>query len=465
MARIPSVFTCQSCGYFSAKWLGRCPDCGNWNSFIEEKKVTASPGGVSLRHEERKAVRLSEVSSEDAPRVETSNAEFNRVLGGGIVPGSLVLLGGEPGVGKSTLLLQIAQSLQRTGRRVLYVSGEESAQQIKMRAERLRSRVSDAGSGSATSAEDIYVLAESSLEKIFAAVEEIRPADLIIDSVQTTCSETLDSTPGSISQVRHVAVQLLNLAKLEQISVFLIGHVTKDGSIAGPKALEHIVDAVLYFEGDRHHSHRIVRAVKNRFGAANEVGIFEMTAAGLIPVRNPSSLFLSESGATSPGSAVCCAVEGSRPILVELQALVVATQYGTARRTATGIDYNRVSVLVAMIEKRLGIPMMGCDIYLNAAGGLQVAEPASDLAIVAAVLSSFRNRAIAPKTILLGEFALSGEVRPVSQVQLRLREAETMGFDKCVLPAGNLPLLEAVGRMDLLPVRTVQELSDLAFEG
>lgn len=459
------MFTCQSCGYSSAKWMGRCPDCGNWNSFIEEKKVAASPGGVSLRHEERKAVRLSDVSSEDAPRVETSNAEFNRVLGGGIVPGSLVLLGGEPGVGKSTLLLQIAQSLQRTGRRVLYVSGEESAQQIRMRADRLQSRASDAGPGGAASTEDIYVLAESSLEKIIAAVEEIRPAHLIIDSVQTTCSETLDSTPGSISQVRHVAVQLLNLAKLAQISVFLIGHVTKEGSIAGPKALEHIVDAVLYFEGDRHHSHRIVRAVKNRFGAANEVGIFEMTAAGLIPVRNPSSLFLSESGATSPGSAVCCAVEGSRPILVELQALVVATQYGTARRTATGIDYNRVSVLVAMIEKRLGIPMMGCDIYLNAAGGLQVAEPASDLAIVAAVLSSFRNRAIAPKTILLGEFALSGEVRPVSQVPLRLREAETMGFAKCVLPAGNLPLLEAAGRMEVLPVRTVQEFSDLVFEG
>jgi DNA repair protein RadA/Sms len=465
MTRIPSVFTCQSCGYSSAKWLGRCPDCGNWNSFIEEKKVTASPGGVSLRHEEPKAVRLSEVSSEDAPRVETSNAEFNRVLGGGIVPGSLVLLGGEPGVGKSTLLLQIAQSLQRTGRRVLYVSGEESAQQIKMRADRLKCRASDAGSGGAATTEDIYVLAESSLEKIFAAAEEIRPADLIIDSVQTTCSETLDSAPGSISQVRHVAVQLLNLAKLAQISVFLIGHVTKDGSIAGPKALEHIVDAVLYFEGDRHHSHRIVRAVKNRFGAANEVGIFEMTAAGLIPVRNPSSLFLSESGATSPGSAVCCAMEGSRPILVELQALVVATQYGTARRTATGIDYSRVSVLVAMIEKRLGIPLMGCDIYLNAAGGLQVAEPASDLAIVAAVLSSFRNRAIAPKTILLGELALSGEVRPVSQIQPRLHEAETMGFAKCLLPAGNLPLVEPVDRMELFPVRTVQELSDLVFDG
>jgi DNA repair protein RadA/Sms len=419
---------------------------------------------MPLSREGVKAARLSEISSDDAPRVETSNAEFNRVLGGGIVPGSLVLLGGEPGVGKSTLLLQIAQSLLRAGRRVLYVSGEESVRQIKMRAERLsRSSAEAVPVTAAAGAEDIYVLAESSLEKVLAAVEEIRPTDLIIDSVQTTCSETLESTPGSITQVRHVAAQLLNLAKQDQISVFLIGHVTKDGSIAGPKALEHIVDAVLYFEGDRHHSHRIVRAVKNRFGAANEVGIFEMTTAGLIPVRNPSSLFLSESGATSPGCAVCCAMEGSRPILVELQALVLATQYGTARRTATGIDYNRVSVLVAMIEKRLGIPLMSCDIYLNAAGGLQVTEPASDLAIVAAVLSSFRNRAITPKAVLLGELGLSGEVRPVSQIHMRLREAAAMGFDKCVLPTGNLPLLEPIGQVELLPVRTVQELSDLIF--
>src|SRR5512135_2912417 len=322
MAKIPSVFACQSCGYSSPKWLGRCPDCGSWNSFIEERKPVAARGAMSSRHDEVKVERLGEVASEDAPRVETSNAEFNRVLGGGIVPGSLVLLGGEPGVGKSTLLLQIAQSLLRIGRRVLYVSGEESVRQIKMRAERLsRSLGETVPAAPAAGAEDIYVLAESSLEKILAAVGQIKPTDLIIDSVQTTCAEELESTPGSITQVRHVAVQLLRLAKLEQISVFLIGHVTKDGSIAGPKALEHIVDAVLYFEGDRHHSHRIIRAVKNRFGAANEVGIFEMTAAGLIPVRNPSNLFLSESGTTCPGSAVCCAMEGSRPILVELQAL------------------------------------------------------------------------------------------------------------------------------------------------
>ncbi len=457
MTRTVSSYTCQSCGYSSAKWLGRCPDCGSWNSFIEERKIAGARDSPHIRRQKVVATPLSEVSTEDTPRVVTSNAEFNRVLGGGIVPGSLVLLGGEPGVGKSTLLLQVAQSLQQAGRRVLYVSGEESAQQIRMRADRLNK-------GGAASAADIHIFPESNLERILAASEDLRPTDLIVDSVQTTFSETLDSTPGSISQVRHVAGQLLSLAKSEGITVFLIGHVTKDGSLAGPKALEHIVDAVLYFEGERHHNHRIVRAVKNRFGASNEVGIFEMTSAGLVPVRNPSNIFLTECGATSPGSAVCCALEGTRPILVELQALVVTSQYGTPRRTATGVEYNRVSVLVAMMEKRLGVPMTGCDIYLNAAGGIEVEEPASDLAVFAAVMSSFRNRAVAPRTVLLGELGLSGEARPVSQVHLRLREAATMGFKRCVLPAGNLPLLEQVQGIELLPLRTVSDLSDLIFD-
>ncbi len=456
MTRTVSFYTCQSCGYVSAKWLGRCPDCSSWNSFVEEKRIAGLRDSPHIRREKVEATPLSKVSAEDAPRLVTSNAEFNRVLGGGIVPGSLILLGGEPGVGKSTLLLQVAQSLQQAGRRVLYVSGEESARQIRMRADRLEK-------GAATVAADILVLPESNLERILAAAGEVRPTDLIIDSVQTTYSEILDSSPGSISQVRHVAGQLLNIAKSEGITVFLIGHVTKDGSLAGPKALEHIVDAVLYFEGERHHNHRIVRAVKNRFGASNEVGIFEMTAAGLIPVRNPSNLFLTESGAASPGSAVCCALEGTRPILVELQALVVATQYGTPRRTATGVEYNRVSLLVAMMEKRLGLPMTGCDIYLNAAGGIEIDEPATDLAVFAAVMSSFRNRAVNPRTVLVGELGLSGEVRPVSQVHLRLREAVTMGFRRCVLPAGNLPLLEHVQGVELLSIRTVSDLSDLIF--
>jgi DNA repair protein RadA/Sms len=312
-------------------------------------------------------------------------------------------------------------------------------------------------------ADEIFVLAESNLEAILEAVAEVRPTDIVVDSVQTTFSEALDSAPGSISQVRHVAAQFLTLAKREHIPVFLIGHVTKDGSIAGPKALEHIVDTVLYFEGERHYNHRIVRAVKNRFGAANEIGVFEMTGRGLIPVQNPSDLFLRERGEAVPGSAVVCAVEGTRPILVEIQALVLATQYGTARRTATGFDYNRISVLVAMLQKRMDIPIMNCDIYVNAAGGLQVDEPASDLALFAAILSSFRNRALPPQTVLIGELGLSGEVRPVSQAHLRVREAAAMGFRRCILPAGNFPLHDPVENIDLIPLRTVHDLSDAIF--
>jgi DNA repair protein RadA/Sms len=462
MSKTSSVFECQSCGYSSAKWLGRCPDCGNWNSFVEEKRMAAPKRDGVLGRDRTVPVRLSEVSTEDAPRVATANEEFNRVLGGGIVPGSLVLLGGEPGVGKSTLLLQIAQSLQQQGRRVLYVSGEESAQQIKMRADRLR------GSGpgpevNQVPADEMYLVAEPVLEAIFAAAGELRPTDIVIDSVQTTFSENLDSAPGSISQVRHVATELLKLAKSRNISVFLIGHVTKDGSIAGPKALEHIVDTVLYFEGERHHNHRIVRAVKNRFGAANEVGIFEMTTRGLLPVQNASALFLREREAAATGSAVSCVLEGTRPILVELQALVGSTQYSTARRVSTGVDYNRISVLVAMLEKRLGFHLTGCDIYVNAAGGLEINEPAADLGIVAAILSSFRNHPVSSHTVLMGELGLSGEVRPVSQVYPRIREAAAMGFRKCVVPSGNLPLVESVASVELVPLRSVSELSDVVF--
>ncbi len=457
MAKNQSIYECQSCGYSSPKWLGRCPDCGGWNTFIEGKPVpilrNASRPGASAA----KPLRLSEVSAEDAPRIATSNAEFDRVLGGGVVPGSLVLIGGEPGVGKSTLLLQVAAGLRTAGRRVLYVSGEESAQQIKMRADRMDEGASSSAGG------EIFLLAESSLERILAAVEEMHPTDLVIDSIQTTFSENLDASPGSISQVRHVATKLLDLAKGGSIPVFLIGHVTKDGSIAGPKALEHIVDSVLYFEGERHHNHRIVRAVKNRFGAANEVGIFEMTSRGLMPVESPSDLFLHERKSIAPGSAVTCALEGTRPMLVEVQALVVASQYGSARRMAPGLDYNRISVLVAMMEKRLGIPMMGCDIYVNAAGGLEIDEPASDLAVFAAILSSFRNRALHAESVLAGELGLSGEVRPISQTQLRLREAAAMGFKRFILPAGNLPPTESVAGVLPQPIRNVTELADLVF--
>jgi DNA repair protein RadA/Sms len=451
MSKTQTTFECQSCGYQSPKWLGRCPDCGGWNSFTEEKQSPVS--GKSRAAAASKPLRLDEISTAEAPRIVTGNPEFDRVLGGGLVPGSLVLLGGEPGIGKSTLLLQIAQALQKKERRVLYVSGEESAQQIKMRAERLGSEA----------AGEIFVLAESSLEAMLSAVDEVHPTDIVVDSVQTAYSETLDSAPGSISQVRHVATQFLALAKGRGIPVFLIGHVTKDGSIAGPKALEHIVDTVLYFEGERRHNHRIVRAVKNRFGAANEIGVFEMTGRGLAPVLNPSDLFLREREEAMPGSAVTCALEGTRPILVEIQALVLATQYGTARRTAIGLDYNRISVLVAMLQKRMDIPMLDCDIYVNAAGGLQVDEPASDLALFAAILSSFRNRALLPQTVLIGELGLSGEVRPVSQAHLRVREAAAMGFLRCILPSGNLPLPDPAGKIELIPVRNVADLTEAIF--
>jgi len=459
MSKTETVFECQCCGYSSAKWLGRCPDCGSWNSFVEEKRSKA--GETSLRaRSEVKATRLNEVAIEQTPRIGTHNTEFDRVLGGGLVQGSLVLLGGEPGAGKSTLLLQIAHSLQLEKRRVLYASGEESIQQIKIRADRLEDFK---GSGGAVSAGDIFLLAESNLENILAAAEEVRPAAIVVDSIQTAYSEALDSAPGSVSQVRHIAMQFLNLAKTRNVPVFLIGHVTKDGSIAGPKALEHIVDVVLYFEGERRQNHRIIRAVKNRFGAANEVGIFEMTSRGLIPAVNPSSLFLMERENVSPGSSVVCALEGTRPLLVEVQALVVATQYGTARRVATGVDYNRISVLVAMLEKQLGIHMGGCDIYVNTAGGLEVDEPGSDLAIFAAILGSFRNRALPSHTVLLGELSLSGDVRPVSQTHLRVKEAAAMGFRKCIVPAGNLPLIDPVEGIELIPANTVAQLSELLF--
>ena len=461
MGKASSFFECQHCGYASAKWLGKCPDCGSWNSFVEERRTAPPPSGFAQGARKRGGItRLAEVSAETSPRLPTGDAEFDRVLGGGIVPGSLVLVGGEPGAGKSTLLLQIAHNLRDRGERVLYVSGEESSQQIRLRADRIEpSRPDDAP----PPAGDILVQAESSLESILAAIGEADPSVAVIDSVQTTFSEALDSSPGSMGQVRYVAGRLLNLAKECGMAVFLIGHVTKDGAIAGPKALEHIVDAVLYFEGERHQNHRIIRAVKNRFGAANEVGIFEMTSRGLVPVRNPSSIFLPDKETVVPGSAGACAVEGTRPLLVEVQALVVATQYATARRVATGVDYNRISVLVAIMEKRLGIHMNGCDIYVNAAGGLEIDEPGADLGIFSAIFSSLRNRAPDPGTVLVGELSLSGEVRPVSQAQLRVREAAAMGFARCILPAGNLPLAEPPGGIRLLPIRTVEGLSDLLF--
>jgi DNA repair protein RadA/Sms len=467
--RSSTVFVCEQCGSQSSKWLGRCPDCNAWNSFVEER---APEGGGAPPASHRYALaggataaRLyADIELEQHPRLPTGIGEFDRVLGGGIVPGSLVLLGGEPGIGKSTLLLQAAAIVARTLGPVLYSSGEESEHQIKSRGERL-------GVGTAP----LYLLAETCLERILDEIARIKPALVIVDSVQTVFSLKFQSAPGSIGQVREAATQLLFTAKGQNIPTFLVGHVTKDGSLAGPKALEHVVDTVLYFEGERHHSHRVVRAVKNRFGAVSELGVFEMTSNGLRPVPNPSKLFLAERPSNAPGSAVLCSVEGSRPILVEVQALVSSSSYGTARRMASGIDQQRLSLLLAVLEKRAGLNLIGDDVFVNIAGGMTVDEPASDLAVVAAIASSVRNRVIPATTAMFGEVGLAGEVRGTTQATLRVREAVQMGFERCILPEANIDPadrpLAATGRpprdgdassggCELIGVRTVGEALD-----
>jgi DNA repair protein RadA/Sms len=431
------VFVCQECGAQSPKWLGRCADCGAWNSFVEERAQdpqTSAAGAprYALAGATGSARLYSDIEIEQQARLTTGIDEFDRVLGGGIVPGSLVLLGGEPGIGKSTLLLQAAANLARSLGPVLYSSGEESEHQIKSRGERL-----------AVGRAPLYLLAETCLERILEEMARIRPALVIVDSVQTVFSLKFQSAPGSIGQVREAATQLLFAAKGQNVPTFLVGHVTKDGSLAGPKALEHVVDTVLYFEGERHHSHRVIRAVKNRFGAVSELGVFEMTAAGLRAVPNPSKLFLAERPANAPGSAVLCSVEGSRPILVEVQALVSSSTFGSARRMASGIDQQRLALLLAVLEKRAGLNLIGDDVFVNIAGGMTVDEPASDLGVVAAIASSVRNRVIPASTAMFGEVGLAGEVRGITQASLRVREAAQMGFSRCIMPEANIePALE-----------------------
>ena len=443
------VFACQACGFESSKWLGRCPDCGEWNSFVEERQAAAAPAGkgrpaLAGFESTSKPRPYDLVDGAEADRVPSGIGEFDRVLGGGIVPGSMVLIGGEPGIGKSTLLLQVAHLLARTGGPVLYVSGEESEKQIKLRGERL---------GIAGGA--LFLVGETSLERILEHVDDLKPTALVVDSVQTIYSSKFPSAPGSISQVREVATQLLFVAKGRGITTFLIGHVTKDGNLAGPKSLEHIVDTVLYFEGEKHLHHRIVRAVKNRFGAVSEMGVFEMTGAGLTPVANPSALFLAERLEGSPGSAVVATLEGSRPMLVEVQALVSPTSFGTPRRMSLGIDANRTNLLLAVLEKRVGLELLGDDVFVSLAGGLDVPEPAADLGVAAAIASSFRNRPVPHKTALFGEVGLGGEIRSVGQAALRIREAAQMGFTRCLLPARNVPA--PVEGMELVGVETLAD--------
>ena len=456
MAKVKTLFVCQECGQESARWLGKCPGCGNWNTMVEEV-VTAAPAlkpgispGLSMGD---KPVSINKVDAEDLPRVPTGSDELDRVLGGGIVPGSFVLVGGDPGIGKSTILLQLAARIAQTHGTVLYVSGEESARQIRLRADRL-----------ATLSDRLMVLSETNMELIDQQAQQLKPALLIVDSIQTVFKPDLPSAPGSVTQVRECAAQLLRLAKGQNVPVFIVGHVTKEGSLAGPRVLEHIVDTVLYFEGERHASFRVLRAVKNRFGSTNEIGLWEMRDAGLVEVPNASELFLSERPLDVAGSVVVPSMEGTRPLLVEVQALVSASTFVSPRRTADGIDQNRVQLLIAVLEKRVGLLLGSHDAYVKVAGGVRIAEPAVDLGLAVALASSFRDQPPNPRTVVIGEVGLAGEVRAVARVEQRLREAEKMGFKRAVLPQSNLKNLTIKTSMELIGVETVMEALGAALD-
>ena len=452
-----TVFFCQNCGHEESKWLGQCPACKEWNTFVEEK-VTVSRGSTSAASEagkERasKVVTLSSVSVEEDERIRTGIAELDRVLGGGIVQGSLVLVGGDPGIGKSTLLLQVCQRLSDGGKNVLYISGEESGKQIKLRANRM-----------GTFSEHLYLLCETNLELIRQTIERQKPDMVVIDSIQTMYNEEVSSAPGSVSQVRESTNILMQLAKGMNISIFIVGHVTKEGTVAGPRVLEHMVDTVLYFEGDRHASYRILRGVKNRFGSTNEIGVFEMRKEGLVEVENPSEFMLSGRPEHASGSVVACAMEGTRPILMEIQALVCRSNFGMPRRTAAGLDYNRVNLLMAVLEKRAGLPLSNYDAYVNIAGGIRMNEPAADLGIVMAIASSYKNRPVPEDAIVFGEVGLSGEVRAVTMPEQRVAEARKLGFKTCIIPEVSV---RALGTSDeklgirVVGVRSVNQVIDM----
>ena len=442
-----SVFFCQNCGHEENKWLGQCPACKEWNTFVEEKmSVTTAKTAGAVRLNENKLATLSQVSMEKELRMTTQIQELDRVLGGGIVPGSLILVGGDPGIGKSTLLLQVCRNLSNIKKSVLYISGEESLKQIKMRAERL-----------GDFSETLSLFCETNLETVRAVIEKNRPQIVIIDSIQTMYSEEVTSAPGSVSQVRESTNVFMQLAKGLGITIFIVGHVTKEGTVAGPRVLEHMVDTVLYFEGDRHASYRILRGVKNRFGSTNEIGVFEMRRDGLAEVANPSEFMLSGKPEDATGSVVACSMEGTRPILIEIQALVCQTSFGMPRRTAAGTDYNRVNLLMAVLEKRVGLPLSNCDAYVNIAGGIKMNEPAIDLGIVLAIVSSYKNRPIEEKTIVFGEVGLSGEVRAVSMPEQRVAEAKKLGFTTCILPAVSLESVSNITGVEVIGVKNINE--------
>ena len=443
-----SAFFCQNCGYESAKWMGQCPGCKEWNTFVEElvDRKALSGSGKRKPASEAKPVPLSSIVASDEERVSTNMKELDRVLGGGIVRGSLVLVGGDPGIGKSTLLLQVCRNLSAQGLSVLYVSGEESLQQIKIRAERI-----------GTFTDHLQLLCETNLELIREVVERQKPQIVVIDSVQTMYNESVGSAPGSVSQVREATSVLMQIAKGMDISIFIVGHVTKEGVVAGPRVLEHMVDTVLYFEGDRHESYRILRGVKNRFGSTNEIGVFEMRTEGLAEVENPSEYMLSGKPADASGSVVACSVEGTRPILLEIQALICHSYFNNPRRTATGTDFNRVNLLLAVLEKRLGMQLSDCDAYVNIAGGIRMNEPAIDLGIVLATISSKLDLTIDEKTIFFGEVGLSGEVRGVTMAEQRVAEAAKLGFKRCILPSVCLGAAKSVKGIEVVGVSNVKE--------
>ena len=453
-AKANTVFFCKECGYESGKWMGQCPACKEWNSFVEEPVVSTkkSQGSNAVRISGRGAapVRISEISVEDQDRTETGFGELDRVLGSGIVKGSLVLVGGDPGIGKSTLLLQVCRNLAHSGKKILYISGEESLKQIKMRANRI-----------GTIDGELYFLCETNLDSIAGSIERTKPDVVIIDSIQTMFREDITSAPGSVSQVRESTNLLMQIAKGLGITIFIVGHVTKEGVVAGPRVLEHMVDTVLYFEGDRNDSYRILRAVKNRFGSTNEIGVFEMQEKGLVEVMNPSEMMISGRPKDASGAVVACSLEGTRPILLEVQALVTATNFGMARRTANGVDYNRINILLAILEKRCGYAMSRYDAYVNIAGGMKMNEPALDLAVVMALVSSYKNREVDPGMLIFGEVGLSGEVRGVSQAAQRVAEAVKMGFTTCVLPKANLEKMKSEKRIRLIGVDNVRNAIQL----
>ena len=451
-----TAFFCQNCGYESAKWMGQCPACREWNTFVEEPVVkttgtkTSAAAGSTRRMQLQEPSRLVSIKPQENLRISTGMEELDRVLGGGIVTGSLVLVGGDPGIGKSTLLLQVCRNFSDAGAKVLYISGEESLKQIKMRAERI---------GSFN--DNLLLLCETNLSLIEDTIRSRKPQIVIIDSIQTMYSEDVSAAPGSVSQVRESTALFLQLAKGLGVSIFIVGHVTKEGTVAGPRVLEHMVDTVLYFEGDRYASYRILRSVKNRFGSTNEIGVFEMREEGLTEVRNPSEYMLSGRPKDACGCVVACTVEGTRPLMVEMQALVCHSNFGIPRRQATGVDFNRVNLLMAVLEKRLGLQMSGCDAYVNLAGGIRIQEPAVDLGMVMAIVSSFKNRPVDESTVVFGEVGLSGEVRAVSLAEQRLQEAVKLGFTTCVMPKANADMLKNTKSIKVIGVSNVQEAIEL----